>query len=341
MSMPFKHNLGTSQPASHGGTISVSGGINHIRHDAFVGGFRNYLLSDWAVSLYLVLTGMSAALWGHNLAHRWGIVFFHLSLLVAIYFMVRHLSTNQNRAVRFLRLFYIPLLLTFFYEETSSLLHLFHSGWFDSRIIAWERALLGVSPTLWVQPWQKPWINEWMMMGYFSYYSIIAAPLLTLFFKRRDRDAAQMVWATSMAFFISYLGFIICPVQGPRFEFAGLYNGELTGFLFVPLVKKLMNAAAIHGGCMPSSHVAVAIVSAVYIMKYSRRLGIITIPLVATLCLGTVWGRFHYLSDVVGGIIIAGFAVWAAGKYPVKFQTGEPEPKLAPDAPIIVGLKQD
>jgi membrane-associated phospholipid phosphatase len=341
MSTPLKHTAGTSRPISSGGAISIPGGINRVRHDTFVAGFRNYLLSDWAVTLYLVLTGMAAALWGSNLAHRWTIVAVHLSLLAAVYMIARYLAANENRAVRFLRLFYIPLLLTFFYEETSALLHLFHPGWLDSRIIAWERSLLGVSPTLWIQPWQKPLINEWMMMGYFSYYIIIAAPLLTLFFKHRDRDAAQLVWATSLAFFISYLGFIVCPVQGPRYELAGLYDGELTGFLFVPLVQKLMHLAAIHGGCMPSSHAAVAIVSTVYIMKYNRHLGMVTLPLVATLCLGTVWGRFHYLSDVVGGIIIAVFAVWAAGRYPVGFQTGKQGPVAALPNQKNIGLQKD
>jgi membrane-associated phospholipid phosphatase len=323
MSTPLKHTAGTSRPLSSGRAISIPGGIDRVRHETFAAGFRNYLLSDWAVTLYVALTGISAALWGSSLTHRWTIVTVHLSLPAVVYVIARYLSANENRAVRFLRLFYIPLLLTFFYEETSALLHLFHPGWLDSRIIAWERGLLGVSPTLWIQPWQNSLLNEWMMMGYFSYYIIIAAPFLTLFFKHRDHDAAQLVWATSLAFFISYLGFIVCPVQGPRYEFAGLYDSELTGFLFVPLVQKLMHVAAIHGGCMPSSHVAVAIVSMVYIMKYNKRLGIVTIPLVVTLCLGTVWGRFHYLSDVVGGIIIAGFAIWAAGRYPVKFQMGK------------------
>lgn len=78
-----------------------------------------------------------------------------------------------------------------------------------------------------------------------------------------------------------------------------------------------MKAAAIHGGCMPSSHVAVALVSLVYILKYNRRWGMVCLLLVTMLCLGTVWGRFHYVSDVVGGVLIALFALWAAGRYPV------------------------
>ena len=156
------------------------------------------------------------------------------------------------------------------------------------------------------------------MMGYLSYYFIIGVPLLVLFFRRRDRDVAQLTCSLSLVFFISYLGFIIYPVQGPRFEFAAIYQQELAGFLFVPLVAALMKAAAIHGGCMPSSHVAAALVSLAYIFRFNRRWGRITMPLVAVLCLGTVWGRYHYLSDVIAGMVVAVFVLWLAGRYPVK-----------------------
>jgi membrane-associated phospholipid phosphatase len=156
-----------------------------------------------------------------------------------------------------------------------------------------------------------------MMLGYFSYYFLIGVPLLVLFVKRRDRDAAQLTWALSLAFFVSYLGFIIYPVQGPRFEFAGIYQHDLEGFLFVPLVGALMKTAAIHGGCMPSSHVAAALVSLFYLFKFNRRWGRVCVIPVTLLCLGTVWGRFHYLSDVVVGTLIAAIVLWITTRYPI------------------------
>ena len=295
-----------------------SGGVNRTDDRLFSGTLRRYLPSDWAVSIYLAVTGLAVVFLGNNLNHRWEIVLLHFGLIAAIFAIIRHLSVSGNRVARFLRLFYIPLLLTFFYEETSLFLHLFHTGWLDSQVVALEQGLFGVSPSLWIQPWQKPLLNEWMLLGYFSYYLIIAVPLVILFLKQREHDAAQMVWAISLAFFISYLGFMAYPVQGPRFEFAELYDSELAGFLFVPLVNELMDTAAIHGGCMPSSHVAAAVVSATYITKHNRHLGMVCIPVVVTLCLGTVWGRFHYVSDVVAGIIIAIIVLWAARRYPVK-----------------------
>jgi membrane-associated phospholipid phosphatase len=63
--------------------------------------------------------------------------------------------------------------------------------------------------------------------------------------------------------------------------------------------------AGLHGGCMPSSHVAVATVVFVFAYKYTRRLFYFLGPLILSLFVGTVWGRFHYLSDVIAGILVA------------------------------------
>jgi len=291
---------------------------------------RRYLPSDWSVSVYLTVTAAFMVLWGDGLAYRWEVVAAHAVMLLVVFAVVRYSSDAESRGVRFIRLLYLPLVITVFYVETSLLMHVFHPGWFDQQIITLERSFLGISPSLWIQPWQGLLLSEWMMLGYFSYYFIIAVPLLVLFFKRRDHDIAQLVWALSLAFFISYLGFIIYPVQGPRFEFAGLYERNLTGYLFVPLVGAVMESAAVHGGCMPSSHVAASVVSMVYIYKHDRRIGLVCVLLVATLCLATVYGRFHYLSDVAVGLLVAGFAIRVADRWPVKEWMVRPGGKKTP-----------
>ena len=52
---------------------------------------------------------------------------------------------------------------------------------------------------------------------------------------------------------------------------------------------------------MPSSHVGVALVILMYSFRQSRTTGWLLLPLNVGLALGTVWGRFHYVSDVIVG----------------------------------------
>jgi len=60
---------------------------------------------------------------------------------------------------------------------------------------------------------------------------------------------------------------------------------------------------------MPSSHVAVALVVLVYARRHHRLLYYLLSPLVASLLISTVYGRFHYISDVVAGLLVGGGSI--------------------------------
>jgi membrane-associated phospholipid phosphatase len=75
----------------------------------------------------------------------------------------------------------------------------------------------------------------------------------------------------------------------------------------------VIDKGAVRGGCMPSSHFGVALVLTMYNIRYFRRWSWIMIFLTLGLAIGTVWGRFHYVSDViVGGLIglIVTLSMW-------------------------------
>jgi membrane-associated phospholipid phosphatase len=91
-----------------------------------------------------------------------------------------------------------------------------------------------------------------------------------------------------------------------------LHQTPIKGFIFVPLAQWVVKVAGLHGGCMPSSHVAVTMVVFVFAYKYSRRLFYFLGPLILSLFIGTVWGRFHYLSDVIAGILVGLLSLYLA-----------------------------
>ena len=52
-----------------------------------------------------------------------------------------------------------------------------------------------------------------------------------------------------------------------------------------------------------------------YCFKYYRTLGWYLLPINIGLAIGTVWGRFHYLSDVVVGGVIGAVATVIIFRY--------------------------
>jgi membrane-associated phospholipid phosphatase len=245
-------------------------------------------------------------------------------LLAAIVWTVVRWNDRTHGAAGFFRQLYPAILYTFFYCEIAVALHWIFPGFFDAQILALERAVLGVDLNVWLIPLQRALLNEWMMLGYFSYYLVIACLALVLFFQMRIEELHDFLTAVTVTFVISYTGFILYPVAGPRYFLAEHFSNPIPGWCFVPLVNWIIASGAIHGGCMPSSHVAVALVVLVWAYRTNRRLAVVMTPFILTLFFATVWGRFHYFSDVVVGWLVGAaglrLAAWwcAAGNALVK-----------------------
>jgi hypothetical protein len=268
--------------------------------------------TDIVIGGYILLFAIGLVIFAPRTPSAKYLIPVHLALLAAIYLIVVHWNDRTRGIAGFIRLLYAPLLFTFLYSESRVAVHWLFPGFLDGQIVAFERYLFGVDPNVWLQAGQSPLVNEWMMLGYFAYYSLIPLLALTLFFRRRTHELNVFVTAATIVFAVSYVGFIVYPVEGPRYYLAGHFSEPLTGFVFVPLVHWVIDRAAIHGGCMPSSHVAASWVVLIWAYRTQRRMAWILTPIILTLTVATIWGRFHYFTDVLVGLPIGLGAVWLA-----------------------------
>ncbi|MGC2529321.1 MAG: phosphatase PAP2 family protein, partial [Candidatus Acidiferrum sp.] len=59
----------------------------------------------------------------------------------------------------------------------------------------------------------------------------------------------------------------------------------------------------VRGAAFPSEHVAGAVAATWGAWRHRRWLFWVMVPLVACMCVSTVWGRYHYVADIFGGMI--------------------------------------
>lgn len=267
---------------------------------------------DLIVLAYAALMALLIILFGEpNGIHARALIFY-LGIAALVLLIVRYFPESDSRWWAFFRLGYPALLFTFFYRTTGSLMTLFHHGFFDAKVTSFETSLFGVSPSLYIDQhltgWH--WLNELLSFGYFSYYFMILGLLLLTLFRRQFRILLSVVSALCVAFFISYLVFIIYPVESPRWFYSAQYTEPIHGWIFRSAVEMVIGQGGLHGGGMPSSHVGVALVVMFYSLRYYFKIGLVLIPLNILLAAGTIWGRFHYLSDVVTGIMVGIVPVW-------------------------------
>ena len=147
-------------------------------------------------------------------------------------------------------------------------------------------------------------------MTYFLY--LVLLPAIFYAHGEQRRFWTVMV-STAIAHYSVYVISVLLPVESPYFSLAALNAEPLAGGYSTALITWIERLARVHGAAFPSAHVAGSMVALVASWHYRRWLFWITLPFFLSMCVATVYGRYHYVADV-----LAGLAVGAIG-----FMTGE------------------
>ena len=188
------------------------------------------------------------------------------------------------------------------------------SGWHDESVLAWEKAVFGLQPLLRLERFHSAWLSEWMFFVYAFYVAIYPILGAVIYFKHGEDANEDYLMRLGLVNLACALGFIIYPVAGPMHwerVHVLLVKPFQAGF-FAGLAEYIRTHIHRPGGSIPSAHAAVATVMWFLAFKYSRRLFWLLAPVILSLYVSTVYGRFHYVSDIVIGIAVAVVALTAA-----------------------------
>jgi len=213
----------------------------------------------------------------------------------------------------------IPILAIF--DSLSFIPHL-HPGDKDRLLLDWDRALLGVDLSLWLEAHTRPWLTELMQLSYLVYYVVPFLVLGALYRKRPvasdlPRESGQpgadfdlCVTAMALSHYLAFVGYLTVPALGPRFALTSQYHVELTGlWLANPIHDALNLLEGIKRDAFPSDHTSVALLALYYAVRFTPRLVPVIAPGVFLMVLSTMYLRYHYLVDVLAGVALAGLCV--------------------------------
>lgn len=285
---------------------------------------RNYLFIDYATQAYLLAVALLVLLFHGGTVPYWPLVIAtHLLGIAAVHWLVNsHARAPQRVEFSFFRHFYPILLYAPFYREIGVLNQMFATGVYDHQVILFEQRLFGFQPGLALMDrFPSPWVSEVMYFSYFSYYVMIAGVGLALFLRNRQQFF-HFVSVTSFVFFCCYLAYIFYPVIGPRVfystvpdyvlpaELQALYPAvrfppAVQAGVFFQIMGVLYDYFEPAGAAFPSSHVAVAIVTATFSARYLPRICALHWFMVVMMSVSTVYCRYHYAVDVLAGILTA------------------------------------
>lgn len=283
---------------------------------------------EWVALGYLAASSALIAVFAENLAHP--VKLFGVQALVAAMILALCLvearvaerakwqgNTFSVKFWHFWRHWYPHVFFLFCFEELGKLVHLVTPGWQDAKLIAADYWLTGVHPTVWLEQFARPARNDFMQFAYLTYFTYLLVLGGVLYYRRDWRGYWSVMTYSVAGYAIGYVVAIFFPIESPWFSMVGAWHGSLQGGPFTAAINFIEHFGRVRGAAFPSEHVAGSVAALWGAWRHRRWLFWAMFPLVTCMCVSTIWGRYHYVVDIFGGIV-TGTLGYAIGRWVMK-----------------------
>jgi len=269
---------------------------------------------EWVALGYLALSSVMIFTFSKNLAHPWKLIGAQI-IVAALIFMVcaaglraeaRSRAAAESPGTRFWhfwRHWYPHLFFLFCFEELAYLVHLVNPSWQDARLMAFDHSLFGVQPSLWLEQFVTPLRNDLFQFAYLTYFVYLLVLGGILYYRREWQAYWSVMIYSAVAYAIGYVIASLFPIESPWFSMAGMWRGDLRGGPFTATINFIEHFGRVRGAAFPSEHVAGSVAALWGAWRHRRWLFWVMLPIVAAMCMSTIWGRYHYVADIFGGIL--------------------------------------
>ena len=268
-------------------------------------------------------------LFSMGLIHEWAIlvginIFSCFGIAIISYLS----ETRTSRVIRAIHNWYpVPTIFLVFKEMYVIIQSIAHPDW-DPLLIKIDHGMFGADPTVWLGMHASPVLTEILQIAYVSYYFIMLTVGIELFLRNEREKFSYIVFVIVYGFFLSYLGYLAVPAVGPRFtlhDFSAL-KSELPGVWLTNGLRDFIDAgesipnnvsnAIVYAqrDAFHSGHTEMTLISVYLAFHYKLKSRWILLLFGTLLIISTVYLRYHYVIDVIGGTVFMLFTVWTAPK---------------------------
>jgi membrane-associated phospholipid phosphatase len=223
----------------------------------------------------------------------------------------------DNKFWRVIHYWYIAPLILFTFKELYYLIGPIRQQDFDWLFIAIDRWMFGTDPTKFLLQYSFPLLTELLQIVYSMFYLLPVILAIALLQDKRYIALDFAVFSIIYGFYLSYLGYFILPGIGPRFTLHNfsLLSQQLPGVFLTPYLRKLIDigesipkgtanpAALVQRDVFPSGHTMITLIVMYLAIRLKSRTRFFFIPVGTLLIFSTVYLWYHYVIDLIGGLI--------------------------------------
>lgn len=231
----------------------------------------------------------------------------HLACFLAVVLLLIAASRFEGLPWQYAHAWYPLAVIPFLFRELHFLVPAVNPTDVDDLLIRADLVLCGVHPTLAIEAWIWPPAVEVLQVVYALFYFIPVALGIVLWRRKMWSAFAESQWAIVLGFLSSYLGYLMVPALGPRFS----QCPPPSGLWAAAWIQNTINDLELEmRDCFPSGHVEVSLLTLWCAYRFHRPTAWVLTPVVTALVLSTVYLRYHYVVDVLAGVVWAVAVAW-------------------------------
>jgi membrane-associated phospholipid phosphatase len=269
----------------------------------------------------------------YNKIETWYLnVLMNFGITAYVIFIAYTDNKKYNVFWRQLHYWYLVPLILLYFKELYLMVDPIRGVIFDDWLIKADRFIFGADPTHSLMKIANPYLTELLQIVYGTFYflPIILGISLTINGKSEELDYSAFIIV--YGFILSYIGYILFPAIGPRFTLHDFSrnNFEMPGLFMTDFLREIVNsgesipkgtinpAAVVQRDAFPSGHTQMTLLVMYLSVKFKSRTKYFLIPNGLLLIFSTVYLRYHYVTDLIGGFVFMLLTLWS-GKYIYKY----------------------
>jgi len=263
--------------------------------------------TDIVILAYLIFTGTVITISGASKSAlpSWKTLALVHLVAAGVVYALRFLPERLPALAQFLRDWYPAMAFPIFYKEVELLANAFGNWGLTTSLRQLEVGLFRGHPSQYLSEHLDSVVfSEYLHFCYFSYLWLFPVIGGIWYFTGKRWAFQQLIFLVTVTFAISYVFYILFPVDSPYYLSEPLRE-PLSGNFFYELVHALAARGGARGGAFPSSHVSISTVILLVTLRYQHRWLYWLLPIYVGLVSATVYGRFHYALDVFAGWALA------------------------------------
>lgn len=283
---------------------------------------------DVTVVIFLIILSLLNIIFMQRVSQWYLHVIANLIIILFISLASYQSEKTKKFVWRQLHLWYLVPFVFIVFKELHFMIDPIREIIYDDYLIRIDRFIFRSDPTVELHKIANPYLTELLQIVYGTFFFLPVILGIDLMHQKKLKEFDYSAFIIVYGFCLSFIGYILVPAIGPRFTLHNfeMNNIEMPGIFITNFLREVVNgaesipagtlnpAAIVQRDCFPSGHTQMTLLVMFLSIKYKSKVKWFFLINGTLLIFATVYLRYHYVADLIGGLAFMLFTLWS-GKY--------------------------